>query len=477
VTTLIVAPRVPAQEAPDLPPPATRFDPRPWLEDLDQVQETLATKYANLEWVVTHRHVDLAALLATARVDLEHASTEAEAKAAFNTLARAFDDGHVVIAWPTGSPARSAGPDSGTCAALGYDARMRADPIALEAPGVCRLKTRSSTVFPIGVMTVRGTRVGILQIPLFSPEGFPALCETALAERHSVARDPCDETCADDVERRASDLLTQALAAQIRALKRAGAAVLLIDIAGNGGGSEWAEAAARMLTARRIESEDLRFVRGEHWATAFASDEQVFREGAATESVEFSTLLVALADRAAAMRRAATEPCDSTPLWTRETLPCPWLGTGLYSSGYLRSAYPATLKGKRWAARVFKPARFTYQEGIWGGPLLVLTDRGTGSAAARFAALLQDNHAAVLIGEPAAGGCGYTNGGTPTRLRNSGATLRVPDCATFRTDGRNELDGVKPDVPIDPDSASDPRQRAIRVLERLPDALHQSSRR
>ena len=39
--------------------------------------------------------------------------------------------------------------------------------------------------------------------------------------------------------------MTRDLAAQLSAIKTAGADVLLIDVAGNGGGTEWAEVAAR----------------------------------------------------------------------------------------------------------------------------------------------------------------------------------------------------------------------------------------
>jgi len=34
---------------------AASYDAKPWLEDLDQTREVLATKYANLEWVVLER--------------------------------------------------------------------------------------------------------------------------------------------------------------------------------------------------------------------------------------------------------------------------------------------------------------------------------------------------------------------------------------------------------------------------------------
>ena len=77
----------------------------------------------------------------------------------------------------------------------------------------------------------------------------------------------------------------------------------------------------------------------------------------------------------------------------------------------------------------------------------MLVDDQTWSAAEQFAAVLQDNGAAVIVGNRTGGaGCGYTNGGTPTILKNSGATLELPDCARFRSDGSNEVAGVIPDV-------------------------------
>ncbi|MGD1148147.1 MAG: hypothetical protein ABR961_09380 [Thermoanaerobaculaceae bacterium] len=44
------------------------FAPRPFVEDLAQVRETLATKYANLEWAVFQREADLPKLLETERL-------------------------------------------------------------------------------------------------------------------------------------------------------------------------------------------------------------------------------------------------------------------------------------------------------------------------------------------------------------------------------------------------------------------------
>ena len=41
------------------------FDPKPWLQDLDQVHDALAAKYANLEWAVFEREADFPKLFAS----------------------------------------------------------------------------------------------------------------------------------------------------------------------------------------------------------------------------------------------------------------------------------------------------------------------------------------------------------------------------------------------------------------------------
>lgn len=79
-------------------------------------------------------------------------------------------------------------------------------------------------------------------------------------------------------------------------------------------------------------------------------------------------------------------------------------------------------------------------------PVFVLVNRLTASASELLAAVLQDNHAATVVGERTLGaGCGYTNGGIPLRLAHSGLKVAVPDCARFRLDGRDETEGVVPD--------------------------------
>ena len=451
------------------------FDPKPWIEDLNQVRETLATKYANLEWAVFDHEVDLGRLFADTKARVEMATSDADARAAFDRFARKLGDGHVVFDWPhAGHPAAQAGPAPDQCSALGYDAIMRADPVAANVPGYQALSTPQSSDFPAGIITLNRQSVGVVQIGVFTPQGFPMLCEAALKELSVSLHEPCNDTCSDRVELWAAGQLTLELAAQLHALKQSGATLLVVDIAANGGGSEWSEAVARMVTPRRLRSEAVGFVRGEHWAKSLSEDETSLRQFAEHETGNDRAMLLRLADQAEVMRKVARAPCDSAPLWRREHLACNWLGTGLYASGFLASADPSLLRGKPWATLVFEPMKFPYDEGVWRGPLIVLVDRNTGSAAAQFAALLRDNRAAIIMGEPAAGGCGHTNGGTPTRLRNSGATLEVPDCARFRVDGSNEMVSVQPDVLIGFTAVDGPHCRGARFLAKLPEAVNRA---
>lgn len=449
---------------------AGAFEPQPWITDLAQVKVALTTKYANLEWAVFERELDMPQLFAETQERLERATSEADARAAFDRLARRLGDGHVRFDWHAGSlGAASAAHDQ--CAALGYDAHMRAVPVGANAAGYQPLVTSESSEFPAGLLSINGQRVGVLQIGVFTPQGFPALCQAALQALAVPEQKSCDDACSDRVESWASLRLTRDLAAQLRALQAAGADSLVIDVAANGGGTEWAEAVARMLTPIRLQSERTGFVRGEHWAKMFADDEASLRRFAAHAGGRDRALLVKLAEEVAARHRTALTPCDSAPLWHAEHPVCNWLGEGFFGSGMLAAADPAALRGKPWATLLFSPMEFPYDEGVWRGPLIVLVDRNTGSAASEFAAVLQDNHAAIIMGEAALGGCGHTNGGTPTTLRNSGAIFEVPDCARFRSDGSNEVMGIQPDVPVSFATVDGPHRRGARFLVQLPQAV------
>jgi len=177
----------------------------------------------------------------------------------------------------------------------------------------------------------------------------------------------------------------------------------------------------------RIKSERMMFVRGEHWLIASPKWNAISATLRKRHRPQIARSYWHGPVKPRRRNRSRT-PCDSTPLWEGKHSACSWLGQGFSTTrllGLRRSRFAAR---KPWAADAFTPMKFPYREGIWRGPLIVVVDSGTGSASEEFAATLQDNLAALIVGESTVGaGCGHTDGGTPTTLKNSLAVLEVPD--------------------------------------------------
>lgn len=450
---------------------ARAFDRQAWLDDLAQARTAFATKYANLEWAEFDSAHPPSVLFAQTRARLETATSDADARAAFDRLVRHLGDGHVEFDWSRSGPSLTAGaPPADLCA--DYDRSRAGAPLAAAADGYQPLETPQSPVFPAGVIPLGNHRVGVIKIGMFGPHASPVLCRAAIASLAIHADQPCEEDCADRIDQWASDKMTEDFIAQIEALKRGNIDTLLVDIAGNGGGSEWSEAAVRIVTPIRIKSSMQAFVRGQHWTKKFTTLEQHLLEAEKNAGPEDRALLRQLLADVVAKKAVSEMPCPSDPIWEGKRPACSWLGGGIYATGLLDSADPATIRGKPWAAEIFTPSEFPYVEGVWRGPLIVLVDRNSASASEEFAAELQDNKAAIIMGEPTFGaGCGHTDGGTPTRLNNSGAVLRLPDCVRFRADGSNEVRGVLPDVLVGFRRSDGPRLRAVDFLAKLPEAL------
>ncbi len=446
------------------------FDPKPWLADLDVVRDSIATKYANIEWAVFDREVNFPELFAETKARIERAQNDAEARAAFDRFARRLGDGHLAFRWP--SPPGNGGPQEIANPCAGYDARYAAKPVAAHMRGYDSNGTPDTVAqFPAGTVKVGDTIVGVIKIGIFMPQGYPDLCGAALATMTMEAGKPCDEACAAQIDTAANDRLTRDFIVTVRNLKAQGATVLLVDIAGNGGGSEWAEAVARMVTAKRLRSEVRKGMRGPHWAKIFSEYEGDLRRYAAEAQGRDRTYLLSWAEQVALRRRAAANVCDSAPLMNGESNRCQPLVDAFFGSGILPAADPAELRGKPWAELMFSPVRFPYEEGVWSGPLIVLVDRDVASAATQFTAILQDNNAAIVIGEPTEGGCGHTDGGTPVTLPHSKGVLELPDCARFRSDSTNEARGVIPDIVAGFGNHDGPKLRAEALRRRLPEAI------
>ena len=427
------------------------FDPGPWIEDLHQIRAALTQKYANFEWAVFERRIPLGELFDATESRLRAASTDAAARQIIELSMQAIGDGHLGVKWPGFSsvPARDPQSPPALCRGLGYDATMRGQALAARIPGYRPLADGTAAEFPAAQLRSGEQKVGVLRIGMFAPQGYPELCAEA-REGLGIDQDTaCEGACADRLESAVYEWMARDLALRIRQLERLGSTVLLVDITGNGGGSEWAGAAARMLSPMSLRSERRAAVRGEHWAAywlALARDLRVAEHAATPEDAQQLEQWARQVDQA---REDAQTPCSSAPFWSGQRPGCPWLAPAFFATGILAEADAASLHGKPWGALVFSPAQYDFEASVWHGPLVVLVDAETASAAEEFAAELQDNKAAVVVGTRTFGaGCGYTRGGTPTQLTHSGGILRMPDCARVRADGSNEVRGIDPEVPL-----------------------------
>ena len=374
------------------PAEAAPFDRDAWMADYGRLKTALAQSYANMDWQIEQRRLNLAGADAFITAMLERADSDVAATLAMVKLVDAFRDPHLQLAAgpPPGEatiapPQASAVPrqaDSDICASEGYAPTKPATRLPYpEAPG---WKQVGEGPFLAGVIG----NIGLLRIPEFSESRYLDACR-AVARKGLEGR---------DLQLAARAELNRQLRAKVAALKAAGMQRLVIDLSRNGGGSEWSTEAAALFTDARLSRN---------------------------------------------VPRLAGPTCDRSAIWKGEKPAC--------------SIYRGAMTTE-FADRPGAP--------IWSGPLAVLVDRQTASAAEEFATWLQDNKQARIGGEKTFGaGCGYIDGGNSFAFRAAPMHLMMPNCSRIRRDGTNEIEAVTPDVAIDWRTLQP--SDVVKLLERL----------
>lgn len=150
----------------------------------------------------------------------------------------------------------------------------------------------------------------------------------------------------------------------------------------------------------------------------------------------------------------------------------------IFTTGSVPYLKPGELHNTPAGDKIFYPSSYTYHEGAYGGPLIILVDDGTASAAEYFASILADNGAARTLGTPTLGaGSGYTNGGIKAVLKSSGGIVKMPDCVRLRADGSNEVNGFAPDRLIPWREHDSPYQRATRAFNGISELMRDAAAR
>lgn len=359
------------------------YDARAWLADYARLKQGMAQGYANLDWVAQQRRVDLAALDRQTTAALTNAHSRVRAFLALKKFLRAFNDPHLRLeshqaatpatASNAASPAAAnPAPDVvASCKAAGYEEGNHGFGFAYaQLPG---WQSLNSGPFATGLLG----NVGVLRIAQFGEDRYLATCK-------QVFQPGLD---ARALQLRVREQLQTELRDRLARLHAQGARRLLVDITGNGGGSEWVSEVTALMTDRVLTR---------------------------------------------AAPRLIAPACDRSAVWQGQRA----------CSVFADEGAPDTLTGT----------------GAWRGPVLILTDGGTASASEDFVAWLQQNRVATVIGQRTLGaGCGYVDGGTRLALRQLPLDVAMPNCARFLDDGRNEIEGLQPDVPLDLADPESPR--------------------
>ena len=435
------------------------FSPTPWLQDLDQLRIAMTTDYANLEWQA-QRGLDLPALYAKTQERIEGSHDEFEARHAFERFLSAFGDGHLEVHWPAANtPGAGSHSDvpSALCGRLGYFDLHDDGGAALRLPGATAVGSPNAHL-KAALVEMAGRRVAILRVGMFSQDGYPDICDVAAHRLSLTAASSCDQPCQDSLDQVARTMFVEEMARQVRALAAAHPDVLLVDIAGNGGGNDSSLALAHMLTDKRLQRPRGGGVQGPAWAAEIASREAEVAKALAARSADRAALLRFQAALAEA-RVEAPKACDRKPLWLGQAVGCSALKPEPLFNGF-------------WSYVPKPDDPVAGAQTIWTGPLLVLVDGDSASSSEWFAAMLQDSKAATILGSPTIGaGCGHVTDTPPVKLAHSGGAVSMPDCYRLRANGDNEVGGVEPDLLIGFREHDTPAQRTARLARALPPAL------
>jgi Peptidase family S41 len=437
---------------------------RAWREDYDQLRRHMESAYANLTWFATRGGIDVPALHARTVAALDAAVDASAMRDALRDFIRAFHDGHFQPVRPDATgpeimparPSATAAPAE-ACRTLGFRNAARdfslpfAQRVAFEPLG------GESAQFSAGIATTDdGRRIAVLRIPLFDERGYAAACEAvwpSLAE--ALGARSCEAACEHQLRRHVRARLTRDIADLLRSAADRGATALVLDLAGNGGGNDWAGDVARLLTAKTLPDPKVGLVRHPHSLRAIDDSIMEIDRHLARLPAEVTAERARLRHeraRLVTLRGKHRERCDMGWVWNARPTepPCSNLVIGDLATSARKQGAPASA--------------------LWIRPLYVLLDGRSASATEYIAAQFQDAGAARIVGERSYGaGCGHINGVIPLTLRNSGVRLTMPNCARIRADGRNEVAGVDPDLGV----PLGPHPRDLKSAEQVLDAVAQ----
>ena len=236
------------------PTPAPQFDRAAWKADFQRIKAGLAQGYANLDWQVERRGFSLVRANDQIETMLDQANSDVEAVVVFYRLFDAFNDPHLRLL--PGTPPEQA--------ALLPRQSLVGEP--MKASDACGSEHyadgKAATSLPYATSpewheVAKGPfqagligDIGVIRIPAFGEDRYRSVCQS-VAKPGLEGRDLQLATRAE---------LNRRLIALIGELRTAGMTKLVIDVSGNGGGSEWSSEAAAMMSAGTLKRNAPRLV-------------------------------------------------------------------------------------------------------------------------------------------------------------------------------------------------------------------------
>jgi hypothetical protein len=450
------------------------FDRKAWREDYSTLKRELERSYSHLAWAAsTASGVDLLSLDRRTRLALDAARSDADATAALVGFVAGFHDGHfaqVVTPDPAGAsaepPPRAADVDAtAACAAFGFAPATRVafslpfeslDGFGMQSDGISR-------AFRSGTIAVGARHFGLVRIPRFRPAEYPALCLATWSALHVDGNVPTAGAIQDVIDA----AWLRELAIRLAAFRAEGVDAVLVDVGGDGGGNDLGDWAARLFTSGDVHSAQLLMHAGSLGAKYM--DEQLEGLNSALAAHSGDAQLRKAIEAFERRKRESLQPsCDLSWVWREHRSFNPTACSGLIDAGFASGALdylaPASVAQDA-AAALYWASIADPMRGAWNGPVYVLTDAGTASAAEMFAARMRDSGIAKTVGVRTLGlGCGSMVEAAPLTLPHSHLSFRVPNCVRLRADGTDEVAGIAPDLPVLPAAKESARARAGRVL-------------
>jgi peptidase S41-like protein len=457
---------------------APSFDRKAWREDYATLKHELERSYSHLAWAASAESgVDLLAVDRRTRLALDAAQSDADATAAIVSFIAGFHDGHlatVVTPEPVGAgtepPPRASDTDArAACAAFGYGPATR---VAFSLPfesldGFSMLVDGISQAFRSGTALVGEHRYGLVRIPRFRPAEYPSICVGAWSTLRANGSVPTAAAIQDAID----SAWLRELADRLAALRTERVDAVLVDVGGDGGGNDVGEWAPRLFTSREVHSAPLLMHAGPLGAKYLDEQLQGLNDALATHADDTrteATLRPAIEVFERRKHESLTQSCDMSWVWREQRRFDPTKCSGLIDAGFASGAVdylaPGSLAPDA-AAALYWPSKADPMRGAWNGPVYLLTDSGTASAAEMFAARMRDSGIAKTVGVRTLGlGCGSMVENAPLTLPHSRLSVRIPNCVRLRADGTDEVAGIAPDLAVLPTANESPRARAARVL-------------